>query len=122
MPGASPRGAAPLPPTDPPRRSPYLAGITTYSTEQFLVIDAATRRNLELTATLRENRRGARCSICSTTRTAMGGRLLRTGCCSRCSACPRSTSASTPWTSTVRDRVTAEDQPRHLREVYDLER
>ena len=57
---------------------PHLSGITTYSTEQFMVIDAATRRNLELVRTLREGtREGSLLSLLDRTLTPMGARLLR---------------------------------------------
>ena len=36
---------------------PHLSGIATYSTSEFMVIDAATRRNLELVRTLRDGSR-----------------------------------------------------------------
>jgi len=57
---------------------PHLSGITTYSTEQFMVIDAATRRNLELVRTLREGaREGSLLALLDKTLTPMGARMLR---------------------------------------------
>lgn len=102
---------------------PHLAGITTYSTEQFLVIDAATRRNLELTATLRENRReGSLLDLLDRTRTAMGGRLLRDRLLQPLLDVSAINERLDAVDELVRDRVTAEDLAGHLREVYDLER
>lgn len=102
---------------------PHLAGITTYSTKQFLVIDAATRRNLELTATLRENRReGSLLDLLDRTRTAMGGRLLRDRLLQPLLDVSAINERLDAVDELVRDRVTAEDLARHLREVYDLER
>jgi len=56
----------------------YIDKIKIYDCGEFMVLDAATRRNLELTATLRGNqRRGTLLWVMDETRTAMGGRLLR---------------------------------------------
>ena len=52
--------------------------LRTYSTERFMVIDPVTRRNLELTQTLRERKvEGSLLGVIDRTRTPMGGRLLR---------------------------------------------
>ncbi len=106
-----------------PEGMPHLAGITTYSTEQFLVIDAATRRNLELTATLRDNRReGSLLSLLDRTCTAMGGRLLRDWLLQPLLD-PTEINARLDAVDTlVGDRVLAEDLRGHLRDVYDIER
>lgn len=56
----------------------HLAGLRTYSTEHFMLLDAATRRNLELVETIRERqRKGSLLWVLDQTCTAMGGRLLR---------------------------------------------
>ncbi len=55
-----------------------VTSLTTYSTSGFMVLDAAARRNLELTHSMSADTRGASLlSIIDKTRTAMGGRLLR---------------------------------------------
>ena len=55
-----------------------LTGITTYSSDEFMTLDAATRRNLELTQTLRHGEeRGSLLSTLDMTVTPMGRRLLR---------------------------------------------
>ena len=55
-----------------------LAGITTYSLSEFMVLDAATRRNLELTETLRGGEiQGSLLGVLDYTVTAMGKRLIR---------------------------------------------
>ena len=52
--------------------------LRTYSTARFMMLDAATRRNLELTETIRERKvRGSLLGILDLTLTPMGGRLLR---------------------------------------------
>lgn len=58
-----------------------LAHITTllpYSTGKYMVLDSATRKNLELVETLREKqKRGSLLGVLDKTKTAMGARLLR---------------------------------------------
>ncbi|MFW5696323.1 MAG: DNA mismatch repair protein MutS [Phototrophicaceae bacterium] len=54
-----------------------LATLRAYSTSQFMVLDPFTRRNLELTETIRGRRsRGSLLSVLNRTITAMGARLL----------------------------------------------
>lgn len=56
----------------------HISQITAYSVNQYMILDTATRRNLELTETLRDkNRIGSLLWVLDYTRTAMGGRLLR---------------------------------------------
>ncbi|MFN2154322.1 MAG: DNA mismatch repair protein MutS [Anaerolineae bacterium] len=55
-----------------------LGTLATYSTSEYMTLDPATRRNLELTQTIREGRsRGSLLGILDATSTAMGGRMLR---------------------------------------------
>jgi DNA mismatch repair protein MutS len=55
-----------------------LAGISTYSLDDFMTLDAATRRNLELTETIRDGKvEGSLLSVLDHTVTPMGKRLLR---------------------------------------------
>ncbi len=55
-----------------------LTGFATYSLDEFMVLDAATRRNLELTETLRTGDvRGSLLGVLDRTVTPMGRRLLR---------------------------------------------
>lgn len=57
----------------------HITGLRSYSTESFMVLDQFTRRNLELTETLRNrSARGSLLGILDRTITAMGARLLRT--------------------------------------------
>ena len=57
----------------------HLATLRSYSTSSFMTLDAATRRNLELTETIREgHKRGSLLDVLDRTVTPMGGRLLRT--------------------------------------------
>lgn len=57
---------------------PQLVSLRTYSTGEFMVLDEATRRNLELTASLRGGTaQGSLLGVIDMTLTPMGGRLLR---------------------------------------------
>jgi len=56
----------------------HLRALSTYRLADYMSLDAATRRNLELTRTLREGRtEGSLLSVLDHTETAMGARLLR---------------------------------------------
>ncbi len=55
-----------------------ITAVRMYTTSEYMVLDAATRRNLELTETIRDReKRGSLLSVLDLTVTAMGGRLLR---------------------------------------------
>lgn len=55
-----------------------LTHITPYTTAKYMMLDSSTRRNLELTETLREKqKRGSLLWVLDKTKTAMGARLLR---------------------------------------------
>ncbi|MFZ2360694.1 MAG: DNA mismatch repair protein MutS [Anaerolineae bacterium] len=57
---------------------PHLTGLRTYSTGEFMTLDEATRRNLELTQTIRSgSKKGSLLEVLDTTKTPMGARLLR---------------------------------------------
>ena len=55
-----------------------LTSLRVYSLSEFMTLDAATRRNLELTETLRGEVRGSLLSVLDQTVTPMGKRLMRT--------------------------------------------
>ena len=56
----------------------HITAITPYTTGEFMNIDLSTRRNLELTETMREKqKRGTLLWVLDKTKTAMGARLLR---------------------------------------------
>ena len=56
----------------------HFTHIYPYLTNKYMLLDSSTRRNLELTETLREKqKRGSLLWVLDKTRTAMGGRLLR---------------------------------------------
>ncbi len=56
----------------------HITELTVYQTGKYMIIDSATRRNLELCETMREkNKRGSLLWVLDKTKTAMGARLLR---------------------------------------------
>ena len=56
----------------------HIRPLQTYHTQNFMVLDDSTRRNLELTATLQDGKkRGSLLGVLDRTVTAMGGRTLR---------------------------------------------
>lgn len=60
-------------------RLEHLTSLKPYTTGQFMMLDTSTRRNLELTETLREKqKRGTLLWVLDKTKTAMGARMLRT--------------------------------------------
>ncbi len=61
-----------------PAALPLLEHLSTYSTSEFMTLDASTRRNLELTETIRRGEtQGSLLSILDRTVTPMGHRLIR---------------------------------------------
>jgi len=60
------------------RELTHINRLRTYHPERYMFLDTTTRRNLELTASLREgSRRGTLLAVLDRTVTAMGGRILR---------------------------------------------
>lgn len=56
----------------------HISSIKVYSSTNFMLLDVSSRRNLELTETLREkNKKGSLLWVLDKTKTAMGARLLR---------------------------------------------
>ena len=56
----------------------HMTTIRPYAAEKYMLIDSSSRRNLELTETMREkNKKGSLLSVLDKTQTAMGARLLR---------------------------------------------
>ena len=102
---------------------PHLTGITTYVTGKYMIIDSSTRRNLELTETMREkNKRGSLLWVLDKTKTAMGARLLRNyieqPLVQKQDICKRQAAVTELY-----DRVIdCEELREYLNPVYDLER
>lgn len=101
----------------------HLTRIIPYSTGSYMIIDSSTRRNLELTETLREKqKRGSLLWVLDKTKTAMGARLLRSyveqpliekeGITKRLDSVKELTGSA----------ITREELREYLNPIYDLER
>ena len=100
-----------------------IISITTYSTGKFMTIDTSTRRNLELTETLREKqKRGSLLWVLDKTKTAMGARTLRQQIeqplIDRTMIIERQQAIS----EINQDLITREEIREYLNPIYDLER
>lgn len=56
---------------------PHIKKVTPFDTSDFMVLDASTKRNLEITASLSGQSDGTLFAVLDRTQTAMGGRLLK---------------------------------------------
>ena len=59
------------------RAASFLTGLRLYSLDEFMTLDASTRRNLELEQTLRGERHGSLLGLIDRTVTPMGGRMMQ---------------------------------------------
>jgi len=101
----------------------HLTRLRTYQVERALVLDRTTRRNLELTETLREGRRkGSLLGVLDTTATAMGGRLLRQWLGRPLLDVAAVTARLDAVDELVGDPFLRADLREALKQVYDLER
>jgi DNA mismatch repair protein MutS len=101
----------------------HLADLHTYSTSQFMVLDPATRRNLELTETIRRGAvKGSLLGVLDTTVTAMGGRLLRAWISQPLLELDRLEARLDAVEALVQDTPARTRLRTHLRAVTDLER
>ncbi len=101
----------------------HINSINIYSVDSFMVIDASTRRNLELTETIRDKqKKGSLLWVLDKTRTAMGARLLREyveqPLMEREAIEDRLTSIENLNTA----MITREELREYLNSIYDLER
>ena len=102
---------------------PHLTGLTVYSAAQFMMIDPTTRRNLELTRTLRDgDSRGTLLSLLDKTGTPMGSRLLRTWLLQPLLDVAAIRARLEAVDNLVRDTIISEGLRDDLKQVYDLER
>lgn len=101
----------------------HINDITRYSLEEYLQIDSASQRNLELTRTIRDGRTdGAVLGVLDHTMTSMGGRLLR-HYLERPLLDIEAISERHEAVQRLVDHVSAREELREqLRRVYDIER
>ena len=101
----------------------HIASIKPYSTSTFMLLDSSTRRNLELSQTLRDkNKKGSLLGVLDKTKTAMGARMLRQyieqplilkeDICKRLDAIE----------NLINESICREEMREYLHPIYDLER
>ncbi|MBP5410466.1 MAG: DNA mismatch repair protein MutS [Lachnospiraceae bacterium] len=101
----------------------HITKLQPYSAERYMVIDAATRRNLELTETLREKlKRGSLLWVIDRTKTAMGARLLRLFLEQPLLKKEDITARQTAIAEFNENIMTRDEVREYLNAVYDLER
>ncbi|MCL4515208.1 MAG: DNA mismatch repair protein MutS [Firmicutes bacterium] len=101
----------------------HINRLATYTTDQFMTLDVATRRNLELTQTIRDgNRKGSLLWVLDRTVTSMGGRMLRDWV-ERPLVDPEAVRRRLSAVQTLVDDILFREELRELlAAVYDLER
>ena len=100
-----------------------MAGLNVYSDIQYMRLDIATRRNLELTETLRSGKKhGSLLGVLDRTRTAMGARLMRSWVEQPLLHPAQITRRQGAVDELVHSAVRREDLQELLAEVYDLKR
>ncbi len=101
----------------------HITKITLLSDKSFMLIDSATRRNLELTETMREKqRRGSLLWVLDHTKTAMGARTLRTFIEQPLLSRPEIEKRLDAVQELKEDALLREELREYLNPVYDLER
>jgi DNA mismatch repair protein MutS len=100
-----------------------LTTLRTYTTESFMVLDQFTRRNLELTQTIRGGKkRGSLLGVLDHTITAMGARLLRTWMTQPLLDIKRLTARLDAVEALTKDEALRQELGDHLKQVSDIER
>ena len=101
----------------------HITGISLYDRGKYMIIDTSTRRNLELTETLREKKKhGTLLWVLDRTRTAMGARLLRTVIEQPLLKKEEIIRRQDAVQDLLEDLITREELREYLAPVYDLER
>lgn len=101
----------------------HIIAITPYATGKYMVIDTSTRRNLELTETLREKqKRGSLLWVLDKTKTAMGARTLRQYIEQPLVDRETIVARQEAIAEINEDLMTREEMREYLSPIYDLER
>lgn len=101
----------------------HINKLAPYTTEHYMLLDAATRRNLEITRTIRGgSRRGTLLSVLDYTVTAMGGRLLKTWLEQPLVDAREIQRRLDAVEELVKNIFLRSDLRKYLQQVYDLER
>ncbi|MBQ7446540.1 MAG: DNA mismatch repair protein MutS [Eubacterium sp.] len=101
----------------------HMSKIEPYSTGKYMILDSFTRRNLELTETLREKeKRGSLLWVLDKTKTAMGARLLRSWLEQPLLSKAEINERLDAVAELYQNMITREELREYLNPVYDLER
>jgi len=101
----------------------HILTITPYSISDFMIIDSATRRNLELTETIRDkNKKGSLLWVLDKCKTAMGSRMLRTYIEQPLIDKDSINNRLDAVEALVKNVITREELREYLNPIYDLER
>lgn len=100
-----------------------LTHIYPYLTNKYMLLDSATRRNLELTETMREKlKRGSLLGVLDRTKTAMGGRMLRNFIEQPLKDKESMNERLDAIEELIKDSVSRDEIREYLNPIYDLER
>ncbi len=101
----------------------HINHISTYHVEDFVVLDSASRRNLELCETMRDkNKRGSLLWVLDKTKTAMGARMLRSMVEQPCIRKEMIENRLDAIEALNNSMITRDELREYLSAVYDLER
>ena len=101
----------------------HINHISTYHVEDFVVLDSASRRNLELCETMRDkNKRGSLLWVLDKTKTAMGARMLRSMVEQPCIRKEMIENRLDAIETLNNSMITRDELREYLSVVYDLER
>ncbi|QAY66061.1 DNA mismatch repair protein MutS [Paenibacillus protaetiae] len=101
----------------------HVRTVRTYETNQYMVLDNYTRRNLELTETVRDrSKKGSLLSLLDRTQTSMGARLLRRWIDKPLLNAAAIEARLEAVDTLYRNLILREDIRTELKEIYDLER
>ena len=101
----------------------HILSITPYSISDYMIIDSSTRRNLELTETIRDkNKKGSLLWVLDKCKTAMGSRMLRNYIEQPLIDKDRIVARLDAVENLIKNPITREEIREYLNPIYDLER
>lgn len=101
----------------------HILSITPYNIADYMIIDSSTRRNLELTETIRDkNKKGSLLWVLDKCRTAMGSRMLRSYIEQPLIDKDKINSRLDAVEALKKNSITREELREYLNPIYDLER
>ncbi len=101
----------------------HIKEVRAYSEDEYMDIDIFTRRNLEITETMRnKSKKGSLLWVLDKTRTAMGGRMLRTFLEKPLVDCAKISKRLYAVSELYENTDIREELSNHLEDIYDMER